>query len=261
MSTECPLVAIPCDVKQVAIHPFHAVGEKYINAVAHGAGCLPVLLPASGAGADLRSLEQHYDLRDLLARFDGVFFPGSVSNVDPAVYGEKREFASEYLDTQRDALALKLIRVAVEEGVPVLAVCRGFQEMNVAYGGTLYQRVYAQPGLLDHREDTALPREQQYAPAHSVKLTAGGRLEKLLGCASIEVNSLHGQGIATLGRGLTVEATAPDGLIEAIRVTDAGDFALAIQWHAEWRFWEDAASTKLFSAFGDAVRSHAAART
>ncbi len=260
MSTVPPLVAIPCDVKQVGIHPFHAVGEKYINAVAHGAGCTPVLLPASGAGSDLRSLQDHVEPGALVAKFDGVFFPGSVSNVDPALYGAQREFASEYLDTQRDALTLALIRAAVQAGVPLLAVCRGFQEMNVAYGGTLHQRVYAQPGLLDHREDTALPREQQYAPAHTVTLTAGGWLANLLGRESLEVNSLHNQGIDTLGSGLTVEATAPDGLIEAIRVTDANSFALAIQWHAEWRFWEDDAAAALFAAFGDAVRTYAAAR-
>ncbi|MDH3451230.1 MAG: gamma-glutamyl-gamma-aminobutyrate hydrolase family protein, partial [Gammaproteobacteria bacterium] len=218
------------------------------------------LLPASGAGRDLRSLEEHLELRTLLAKFDGVFFPGSVSNVDPAVYGAGLEFSSEYLDKQRDALTLALIRVAVEEGVPLLAVCRGLHEMNVAYGGTLHQSVYAQPGLLDHREDTALQREQQYAPAHPVELTAGGWLADLLGRESIEVNSLHNQGIAKLGSGLTVEATAPDGLIEAIRVTDASSFAVAIQWHAEWRFWEDEVSASLFSAFGDAARSRAAAR-
>jgi putative glutamine amidotransferase len=252
---------IPCDVKQVGIHPFHAAGEKYINAVAHGAGCMPLLLPAAGPGRDLRSLLEHVDFHALLGNFDGVFLSGSTSNVDPAIYGAELQFPVEHMDTQRDASTLALIHAAVDDGVPLLAVCRGFQEMNVAYGGTLHQQVHEQPDLLDHREDVSVSREQQYAPRHAVHLAPDGYLANLVGRASIEVNSLHGQGIETLGRGLAVEATAPDGLIEAIRVTDAASFALAIQWHAEWRFWEDDMSSALFSAFGDAARARAATRS
>lgn len=255
-----PLVAIPCDVKQVGIHPFHAVGEKYINAVAHGAGCMPVLVPAFGAGRDLHSLERHVDLRGLLTRMDGVFFPGSASNLNPAVYGQDLDFPLAQLDAQRDALTLAMIRAAVDNGIPLLAICRGFQELNVAYGGTLHQHVHRQPGLLDHREDTALPREQQYAPVHEVELSREGMLAGLVGRETVEVNSLHGQGVARLGTGLVVEATAPDGLVEAVRVADAANFALGIQWHAEWRYWEDDLSRAIFSAFGAAARARAEAR-
>lgn len=255
-----PLVAIPCDVKQVGIHPFHAVGEKYINAVAHGAGCMPVLWPAFGAGRDMHSLEHHVDLRTLLSRVDGVFLPGSASNVNPAIYGESLDFPMDKLDAQRDALTFAMIRTAVEDGIPLLAICRGVQELNVAYGGTLHQHVHRQPGLLDHREDSALPREQQYAASHEVTLRRDGLLARLSGRTTVEVNSLHGQGIASLGAGLVVEATAPDGLVEAVRVADAANFALGIQWHAEWRYWEDDLSRALFSAFGAAAHARAEVR-
>ena len=259
-TTDRPVVAIPCDVKAAGIHPFHAVGEKYINAIFHGSNCLPVLLPAFGGGEDLKPLNGDIDPRRLLSGFDAIFLPGSTSNVDPAIYGQDLVFAPEYLDKQRDATTFDLIRTAITEAVPLFAICRGLQELNVAYGGTLHQKVHEVPGLMDHREDQTLPRAQQYDPAHPVSLVEGGLLAGLAGCDTLEVNSLHGQGIAELGDGLTVEATSPDGLIEGIRVSDAPGLALAVQWHAEWRYWEDPLSAALFRAFGDAARERAAAR-
>ena len=123
--TEHPVVAIPCDVKRVGIHPFHAVGEKYINAVANGAGCLPMPLPALSEGLDMLAFDGVGDLAGLVERFDGIFLPGSTSNVAPANYGGELAFAEEYLDVQRDAVTLGLIRAAVDKGVPLLAICRG----------------------------------------------------------------------------------------------------------------------------------------
>ena len=259
-ATDRPVVAIPCDVKAAGIHPFHAVGEKYINAIFHGSGCLPMLVPAFGAGADLKALNTDIDPGRLLSRFDGIFLPGSTSNIDPAIYGADLMFESEYLDRQRDATTLDMIRTALADGVPLFAICRGLQELNVAFGGTLHQKVHEVPGLMDHREDKALPRARQYEPAHPVSLVEGGMLMDLAGSDTVEVNSLHGQGIAELGDGLVVEARSPDGLIEGIRVEDAPGFALAVQWHAEWQFWDDALSTALFRAFGDAARERCAAR-
>lgn len=248
-----PVVLIPCDVKQVGIHPFHCVGEKYINAVAHGADSWPLLVPAFGAGEDLESLEEHMDLDALLDMADGVFLPGSVSNVAPPHYGDPDD-PEILLDTQRDALALDLIRRAMARRVPLFAVCRGFQELNVTLGGTLHPRLYQVEGRMDHREDTNLERAAQYVAAHSVALTPNGVFEHLLGTREIQVNSLHGQGIRDLAPGLAVEGVAPDGVVEAVSCPEHPGFLIGVQWHPEWRYREDPVSVALFAAFGDACR-------
>ncbi len=255
-----PLVGIPADVRQIGIHPFHAVGEKYINAVAHGAGALPILLPAFGRGADLDPLFGHVDLDELIARLDGLFLPGSPSNVEPHHYDGAPFDAETMRDPQRDATTLPLITAALAAGLPLFAVCRGFQELNVALGGTLHQRVHALPGMLDHREDTSLPRAEQYAPAHPVILDADGVIARIVGATEIMVNSLHAQGIDRLADRLAVEGRAPDGLVEAVRVKDAPGFAIAVQWHPEWRVRDNPQSMALFRAFGDACRARAETR-
>lgn len=250
-----PIVGIPVDVKQVGIHPYHVVGEKYIDAVARGADCFPLLLPAMGAGQDLGNLHDQFDLRELVAGLDGIFLPGSASNVEPSRYGKALEDPGSPSDTQRDETTLEMIRIAVEEAVPLLAVCRGFQEMNVSFGGSLHQAVHEVPGFLDHREDSTLPRDQQYGHAHEIHLTVGGLLHRLLGRDRTGVNSVHGQGFDRLADNLTVEAVAPDGLVEAVSVTDARTFSVGVQWHAEWGYWKDDLSQVLFAAFGEAARS------
>lgn len=246
-----PLVGIPADAKEIGPHPYHLVGDKYVRAVSEGAGCLPVLLPALG---------DWYDPDEVIGRLDGLFFTGSASNVHPSRYGAEPDTHSvPPHDHARDATTLPLLHRALAARLPVFAVCRGFQELNVVMGGTLHPRVHDVPGLMDHREDRTAPVEVQYAPAHPVRLTPGGRFAAITGRAEIMVNTVHGQGIDRLGAGLAVEATAPDGLVEAVRVEDH-PFALAVQWHPEWRFWEDAASTALLQAFGAAVRAFAAGR-
>jgi putative glutamine amidotransferase len=145
--------------------------------------------------------------------------------------------------------------------MPLLAICRGFQEMNVAYGGSLHQKLQTMPGLMDHREDKEAPLDVQYGPAHDVTLAAGGQLRQIAGADSISVNSLHAQGVDRLGAGLEVEARAPDGVIEAFRVDSAPTFALAVQWHPEWRVMSNDFSRALFAAFGKAAREHAARRS
>jgi putative glutamine amidotransferase len=248
-----PTILLPCDVKPVGLHAFHCVGEKYIDAVAHGADAWPLLLPAFGAGQDLEPLSAHVDLEALLAEVDGVFLPGSVSNVHPARYGAPDQPAVKP-DVQRDELTFRLIDTALALRVPLFAVCRGLQELNVALGGTLYPAVHEVPGYLDHRENTDDPREQQYASAHPVRLVRGGVLQRLTGCDEIAVNSLHGQGVRELAPALAVDGVAPDGLVEAVTAPDHPGFLIGVQWHPEWAWRANPTSSALFRAFGAAAR-------
>jgi len=232
-------------------HPFHAVGEKYITAVLDVAGTLPLLIPAIG---------RELSLDGLLDGFDGLLFTGSESNVEPQHYGGDPSVPGTLHDPARDATTLPLIRAAVAAGVPVLGICRGFQEMNVAFGGTLWQRVHETGLFQDHREDPADPLDLQYGPSHEVTLVPDGLLQRLHGEARIEVNSLHWQGVRTLGPGLVAEGHAPDGLVEAFRIEGAPAFAVGVQWHPEWKAADQAFSRTLFRAFGDAARQRALAR-
>ena len=243
-----PLIGIPADRRLFGKHYFHMVGEKYITAVLQGANAIPVLVPALGPDIDLSAL---------VNSFDGLLLTGSPSNVEPYHYGGPDSAPGTLHDPDRDATTLPLIPKAIEAGLPVLAICRGFQEMNVAYGGTLHQQLHEVPGHLDHRDDESLPLEEQYAPAHEVLLDPGGMLRKIAETDRLRVNSLHWQGIDQLGAGLSIEARAPDGLIEAFRVTAAPGFALALQWHPEWQFAKDPFSRALFQAFGEASRRRA----
>lgn len=248
-----PLVGLPCDRKQIGHHPFQAVGEKYIRAVVDGAGCLPVLLP---------SLAPPLDLRALLGSLDGLLLTGAYSNIEPHHYGSEPSFEGNLHDPARDATTLGIVPLAIELGLPVLAICRGLQEVNVALGGSLHQKVHDIVGFADHREDPEEPLGVQYAPSHVVELAEGGLLAGIAGGREAWVNSLHGQGIRRLGDGLVVEATAPDGLVEAVRLDrgrpDAPDpFLLAVQWHPEWRVTENPFYLGTFQAFAAACRARA----
>jgi putative glutamine amidotransferase len=260
LSHPLPLIGIPSCVRHVGIHPFHVVGEKYVNAVAHAAHALPVFIPAFGRGQDLEPLDDHIALDDLIGRLDGLFLTGSPSNVEPHHYDGPDSEPGTHHDAQRDDTTLPLIRAAVDAGLPLFAVCRGIQEVNVAFGGTLHQMVQEVPGMIDHRADTARPRDDQYGPAHPVSLTPGGVLARLAGTTEVTVNSLHSQAVDRLGDGLTTEALAPDGLIEAVSVDHARSFAVAVQWHPEWRVMDNPFSLALFRAFGDAARMRADTR-
>ncbi|MFT4065862.1 gamma-glutamyl-gamma-aminobutyrate hydrolase family protein [Paraburkholderia sp.] len=241
-----PLVGISADRTMIGLHPVHAVGEKYIAAIVDGARALAMLLPAFG---------ERQCVDDVLATVDGLLFTGSHSNVEPQRYGGAPSAPGTLHDPARDATALPLLRAAIEADIPVLAICRGLQEMNVAFGGSLHQRVHAVAGLNDHRENDTDPLDTQYAASHAIALTTGGLLQRIAGGATeARVNSLHGQGIERPGARLSVEAVAPDGLIEAISVSDARAFALGVQWHPEWQHAEDALSSAIFRAFGDACR-------
>ena len=246
-----PVIGIPADRRLLGPHWFHCVGEKYIDAITLAAQAIPVLLPALG----------ERNLQDWLGNVDGILLTGSPSNVEPHRYAGEPASPGTLHDPERDATTLPMIRQAVEAGLPVLGVCRGFQEMNVAFGGTLVQRIQEQPGRRDHREDPSQPLEQQYAPVHKVELAEGGLLRRLAGRPTIMVNSLHSQGVERLAAPLVTEATADDGIIEAFRVSDARSFALAVQWHPEWKVMDNPLSRALFAAFGESVRERAAARS
>jgi len=246
-----PLVGLPSDRKQIGPHPFQAAGEKYLRAVVDGAGCLPLVLP---------SLSPPLDLREILQHLDGLLLTGAYSNIEPHHYSDEPSYPGNHHDPARDATTLGIVPLAIEMGVPVLALCRGFQEVNVALGGTLHQKVHEVPGHDDHRENTDDPLGVQYAPSHPIDLAEGGLLAGIAGAPEAMVNSLHGQGLRTLGRGLVVEATARDGLVEAVRLDDPGPFLLAVQWHPEWRVTENPFYLGIFQAFAAACRERASQR-
>jgi len=246
-----PVIGIVADRRVIEPHAVHLAGEKYITAIHDGAEALPLILPSLGGSIDLD---------DAIRHLDGFFFTGSPSNVEPHHYGGEPSEPDTWHDPQRDETTLPLIAKVLQSGIPLLAVCRGFQELNVVLGGSLHQLVHEVPGYHSHKENPDDPLEQQYGPSHEVTLVEGGMLRKLAGQAVVMVNSLHSQAVARLADGVTVEAVADDGLIEGFRVDHAKTFALAVQWHPEWKMTENAFSLKLFQAFGDACRERAIRR-
>lgn len=244
-----PVVGIPADRRQIDPHPFHVVGEKYATAVRDGADAIPFLIPALGNTIDAETV---------LQRVDGILLTGSPSNVEPHHYDGAASRPGTLHDPHRDETTLPLIKLALEKGVPVFAVCRGFQELNVVLGGTLHQYVHEVEGYHRHKENPDDPLDVQYGPSHEIHLVEGGLLRDLAGADTVTVNSLHSQGIARLADGVTVEAVADDGLVEGFRVDGARNFALAVQWHPEWQVTQNRFSMAIFQAFGDACRQFAA---
>jgi len=253
MSTmKIPLVGVVADVQPVGELPFHMAQEKYLNAVRVGSGCFPVIIPSFGLDDGLV---------DFAGELDGLMLTGAISNVAPERYGAPVEPPRGPYDPARDSTTLPLIELAVITELPLLAICRGFQELNVALGGTLSPRVHEIPGRIDHRAPYKKPLAEQYAPTHAVKLAPGGALAGLVpGTDSVMVNSLHWQGIETLAPRLTAEATAPDGTIEGVRVTAARGYTMGVQWHPEWDVANSPFSMALFRSFGDAARKRRALR-
>ncbi len=245
MPSRPAIVGIPCDHRKLGAHPFHIVGDKYIAAVRDGAGALPLLVPV---------LSPPISPSDVLASVDGLLFSGSSSNVSPRRYGGAPPREGVAQDENRDATTLPLLEAAIANGVPILCLCRGFQELNVALGGTLHQHVHEVPGRADHREDKDGDLDAQYGPAHPVHVVEGGLLARLAPAPAFVVNSLHSQGIDRLAPKLHADATAPDGTIEAVSMPAAKGFVLGVQWHPEWRWSENPVSRAVFCAFGDAVR-------
>jgi putative glutamine amidotransferase len=246
-----PIIGVPACRKPIDIHPFHVVGEKYLRAIIDGADALPLMIPV---------MAEHIHVDELLQQVDGVFLTGSLSNVEPHHYDGVPSEPGTLHDPHRDATTLPLARAVLETGMPLMAVCRGFQELVVALGGTLHQKVHEVEGYHDHRENPDDPIDVMYGPSHPVDLVEGGMLHKMVGATRVMVNSLHSQGVARLPGGVTVEAIADDGLIEAFTVDGTPGFALGVQWHPEWRVTENELSSAMFKAFGVACREYAVQR-
>ncbi len=243
-----PLVGISCCTKMFGQYGMtnHAASDTYVRAVDQVVHAVPVLLPANGDAADVETL---------LARLDGIILTGSRSNVHPDLYGGPPHAEGTPEDAKRDAMTMRLIRAAVAAGVPVLAICRGLQELNVALGGTLHQRLQDLPGRMDHSTPLHANARIRIGKAHSLSLLPGGWLHRIAKTDSIAVNSLHNQGIDRLAPGLVVEATAADGTIEAVRLPTSRALTVGVQWHPEYEFASDAVSHGIFAAFGAEVRA------
>jgi len=249
-----PLIGISCCTKQFGVFgmPNHAASNTYVRATDEVVRGVPILLPANGATCDIETL---------LERLDGIILTGSRSNVHPSHYDGPPHAEGTWEDLNRDGTTLPLIRAAVARGTPVLAICRGFQELNVAMGGSLHQRLQDLPDRIDHSTPMQPSVKLRQGKAHSIRITPGGWLHGLAGTTEIAVNSLHNQGVDRLAPGLVVEGIAPDGQIEAMRVahTPAGPalgFAMGIQWHPEYDWPTDIVSRRIFESFGEAVRAY-----
>jgi len=246
-----PLIGIPSCLRSINERAFHTVNERYPNAVIDAVGGLPLLIPAIGPKTDCGAL---------LDRLDGLLLTGSPSNVEPFHYGGPPSREGTLHDPDRDATTLPLIREAVRRNMPVLAICRGIQELNVALGGTLHQRIFEMPERFNNKRrqrPMTIPESERYGPAHSVALTPEGLLARLAGATEIMVNSLHGQGIDQPAPAVVVEAVAPDGQIEAIRLPSAR-FVVGVQWHPEYKPLENPFSRALFEAFSQACHATSA---
>ena len=247
-----PLVAVSTDVKSFENYTWHATPRQYLEAALAGAGVFPVLVPSFG---------DKLDLDRLLDAVDGVMLTGSKSNVHPSLYGGDASEANGPYDEARDATALPLIRRAIERGVPLLAICRGIQELNVALGGTLGTEIQEREGTIDHRAPVSDDQDERFAIRQKVSIKPGSCLAGVFGAGDIMVNSVHRQAVERLGPRLVVEAVAEDGTVEAVSVKDARAFAVGVQWHPEYWASTDQNSGRIFRAFGDAARAHAAAKS
>lgn len=252
MTHVLPLVGLPADTYENHGFLFHSLGDKYVRALTDVSHVFPVMIP---------SVIDVLNLDAMLGHFDGLLMTGAVSNVHPPLYGEEPSVDHEPYDHNRDNSTLKLIRAVIDRGIPLLCICRGFQELNVAMGGSLETELQRGAGRLDHRSTKSEDIDVRYSLSHDVKIEKGGMLERLIGKSETRVNSIHRQGVKQLGRGLNVEATAPDGVIEAVSVKGAKAFAFGTQWHPEFKAAQNPDSVKIFAAFGDAVRAHQRSRS
>lgn len=247
-----PIVVVPADIREIEGAVWHAAPNQYVEAALKVAEVMSFILPAFEAGNEPDAI---------LDRIDGVLISGAVSNVHPSLYGREATEADGPFDPGRDATSLPLIRRAIDRGIPLLAICRGIQELNVALGGTLASEIQDQPGIWDHRKPDVPERDGMYAIRQPVVVEEGSCIARYLGTSGeVQVNSLHRQAIAKTAPRLQVEARAADGTVEAVSVIDARNFAVGVQWHPEYWAQTDAPSRALFQAFGDAVRAYAARR-
>lgn len=243
-----PIVAVVADVRQFDNYDWHCTPAQYLSATLKVAGVLPLIVPAFGEAIDFDSL---------LSRVDGVVLSGSKTNVHPSNFDVAPHVKFEPYDEARDGTSLPLIRSAVQKGVPLFAICRGIQELNVALGGSLATEIQEGEGRADHRAPESSKNDERFALAHEISTKADGCVAKIIG-GGARVNSLHRQAIDNLAPSLQVEAQTDDGTIEAVSVIGAKGFAVGVQWHPEYWAETDGPSSKLFEAFGDAVRLYSA---
>lgn len=229
----------------------HTSGLMNSDAISNVAGCMPMLIPSS---------PKYVTVDELLATCDGFLFTGGRPNVHPEKYGEAETKAHGDFDHCRDDIALPLIRACVERGQPFFGVCRGFQEVNVAMGGTLYPEIRDLEGRMNHRMPPEGTMAEKFAHRHCVRFTKGGVFEQVLGGAEVMTNTLHGQGIKDAGPRVVIDGYADDGTPEAIYIKDAPGFTLSVQWHPEYNAGDDPVSRPLFEHFGNAVRNWAQGR-
>lgn len=232
-------------------YPTHAGGTMNSEAVAQVAGCLPLIVPSD---------PRFVTVDELLETCDGFLFTGGRPNVHPAEYGEDETEAHGEFDRCRDAITLPLIRACVDRGQPFFGICRGFQEVNVAMGGSLYPEIRDLPGRMNHRMPPDGTLEEKFAIRHDVTFTEGGAFHDLFGKTCVRTNTLHGQGIKTEGPRVVIEGHADDGTPEALVIRDAKGFTLSVQWHPEYNAVNDPVSQVLFRAFGDAARDWVAVK-
>jgi putative glutamine amidotransferase len=243
-----PLVGISCCTKFFGTFgmPNHAASDTYIRATAEVVNAVPILLPANGEACDIPTV---------LSRLDGIILTGSRSNVHPSFYDGPPHAEGTFEDEARDNMTLPLIRAAIRNGTPLLAICRGMQELNVALGGSLHQRLQDLPDRIDHSTPMQPSSRVRTGKAHAVAVVPGSWLHRVAGATTIAINSLHNQGMDRLAPGLVAEGTAPDGTVEAVRVATAPGFAVGVQWHPEYDWRTDAVSRGILAAFGEAVRA------
>ena len=250
-----PIIGVPASIVEMAGNQTLAntSAKRYIDSLKAFSNCLSLIIPALGDA---------YDFDQLLDKFDGILLTGGRANIEPHHYGGPPFPPEETTDPDRDNTVLPMIRACIERKMPLLGVCRGIQEMNVAMGGTLYYRVNEVPGKNDHR----MPRgenikpEQVFQPRHLVRLTPGGLFQKLINADKFKVNSLHGQGIDRIADVFNVEAvTIEDDVIEGIRLKDDETFTVGVQWHTEWKPEEPEhlLSRKIYEEFGKAAQKYA----
>ena len=245
------LIGTIADYRVIGPHGFHMAGDKYLRAITAAMDAVPVILPAMATAIDAHAQ---------LSRLDGLLLTGAYSNIEPHHYDEENRETDPVRDPQRDTASFALIKAAIDLKLPILGLCRGFQELNVALGGSLHQQVQDMKGLMDHRENKADGLEAQYGPSHLVNLVEGGYLHGYTRETGVMVNSLHAQGVKRLAPGLIVEAIAEDGLVEAYRLDDDSHFVLAVQWHPEWQVMENRFYQSVFKLFEQACGRYLAGR-
>lgn len=245
-----PVVLMSMGSQARSGHDYQVMTNKYITPIIQIADCVPILVPTAYGPINI---DQYLDMAD------GVYITGAATNIDPALYGQENKTPEKPMDRTRDLFDIPLIHAALARGLPLFGVCRGMQELNVALGGDLHQKVYTLPGVNDHRENPALDVPGQYADVHTVRPVPGSWYAELMQVESFQVNSLHGQGLNTLGAGLEPAAYSDDGLVEVVHMPTRGVFTLGVQWHPEWRATENPNSIRMFKAFGQACSDWAAA--